>query len=108
MYNFNRIHRYWTEGPAEEQTHVIIKRNCYDCHKCDNCELMNKAERCIKTIKKLANKFIARKQSMVSDETYIMYKDEDNVIYLDKKAADKFKRDVMRAIREAYEWETYK
>lgn len=98
MYNLNnKIHRYWTQG--ENDTRVEYR---FDSSVCKTCELMNKAERCIKTIKKLANRFVARKQSMVSDETYIMYKDEDNVIYLDKRAADKFKRDVMKAIREAY------
>ena len=107
MYNFNRIHRYWTEGPAEEQTHVIIKRNCNDCHKCDNCELMNKAERCIKTIKKLAKRFVAHKK-YEGGAIAIQYKGKDGVVYFKEAAADKFKRDVMRAIREAYEWETYK
>lgn len=102
MYNLNnKIHRYWTESPAEEQTHVIVKRNCYDCPKCENCELMNKAERCIKTIKKLANRFVAHKK-YVGCATAIQYKDKDDVIYFNESAADKFKRDIMKAIREAY------
>ena len=101
MYNLNRIHRYWTEGPAEEQTQVIIKRNCYDCHKCENCELMNKAERCIKTINKLAKRFVAHKK-YVGYPTAIQYKGKDDLIYFNENAADKFKRDIMKAIREAY------
>lgn len=70
MYNLNmKIHRYWTQG--ENDTRVEYR---FDSSVCKTCELMNKAERCIKTIKELASRC----------------------------ADNKFKRDIMKAIREAY------
>lgn len=70
MYNLNmKIHRYWTQG--ENDTRVEYR---FDSSVCKTCELMNKAERCINTIKKLASRC----------------------------ADNKFKRDIMKAIREAY------
>lgn len=94
MYNLNnKIHRYWTQG--ENDTRVEYR---FDSSVCKTCELMNKAERCIKTIKELASRFVAHKNY----PTAIRYEGKDGVIYLDKSAADHFKRDIMKAIREAY------
>jgi hypothetical protein len=56
---------------------------------------MNKAERCIKTIKQLASRFM-------SHDKCIRYIGKDGVFYFDESAAEKFKRDIMKAIREAY------
>ena len=36
--------------------------------------------------------------------TAIQYEGKDGVIYFNEYAADKFKRDIMKAIREAYKW----
>ena len=97
MYNLNnKIHRYWTQG--ENDTRVEYR---FDSSVCKTCELMNKAEGCIKTIKELASRFVAHKK-YVGCPTAIQYKGKDDVIYLNESAADKFKRDVMKAIREAY------
>ena len=91
MYNLNmKIHRYWTQG--ENDTRVEYR---FDSSVCKTCELMNKAERCIKTIKELASRFM-------SHDKCIRYIKKDGVFYFDESAADKFKRDVMKAIREAY------
>ena len=97
MYNLNmKIHRYWTEGM--DNTRVEYR---FDSSVCEKCELMNKAERCIKTIKKLANRFVAHKK-YEGGAIAIQYKGNDGVIYFKDSAADKFKRDIMKAIREAY------
>lgn len=97
MYNLNmKIHRYWTQG--ENDTRVEYR---FDSSVCEKCELMNKAERCIKTIKNLANRFVAHKK-FVDYPTAIRYEGKDGVIYFNESAADKFKRDIMKAIREAY------
>jgi len=97
MYNLNnKIHRYYTQG--ENDTRVEYR---FDSKVCEHCELMNKAERCIKTIKYLAKQFIAHKK-YAGSQTAIQYKGKDDVIYLNENAADKFKRDIMKAIREAY------
>ena len=97
MYNLNnKIHRYWTEG--DDNTRVEYR---FDSSVCEKCELMNKAERCIKTIKELAKRFVAHKK-YVGSATAIQYESNDGIIYFNEYAADKFKRDVMRAIREAY------
>ncbi len=97
MYNLNnKIHRYWTEGGND--TRVEYR---FDSSVCQTCELMNKAEHCIKTIKKLANRFVAHKK-YAGCATAIQYNGKDDVIYLNEIAADKFKRDIMKAIREAY------
>ena len=65
------------------------------------CELMNKAERCIKTIKELSSRFVAHKK-YVGHQTVIRYEGKDGLFYFNESAADKFKRDIMKAIREAY------
>ena len=91
-----KIHRYWTQG--ENDTRVEYR---FDSSVCKTCELMNKAERCIKTIKELANRFVAHKK-YVGSKTAIQYEGKDGVIYFNEYAADKFKRDIMKAIREAY------
>ena len=97
MYNLNmKIHRYWTEGM--DNTRVEYR---FDSSVCEKCELMNKAEGCIKTIKELASRFVAHKK-YVGCPTAIQYKGKDDVIYLNESAADKFKRDIMMAIMEAY------
>ena len=97
MYNLNnKIHRYYTQG--ENDTIVEYR---FDSSVCKTCELMNKAERCIKTIKEIANRFVAHKK-YVGSATAIQYEGKDGVIYLNEYAADKFKRDIMKAIREAY------
>ena len=97
MYNLNnKIHRYWTQG--ENDTRVEYR---FDYSVCKTCELMNKAERCIKTIKELASRFVAHKK-YVGYATAIQYEGKDGVIYFNEYAADKFKRDIMKAIREAY------
>lgn len=97
MYNLNmKIHRYWTQG--ENDTRVEYR---FDSSVCENCELMNKAERCINTIKEIAKRFVAHKK-YIGYATAIQYKGKDDVIYLNENAADKFKRDIMKAIREAY------
>ena len=91
MYNLNnKIHRYWTQG--ENDTRVEYR---FDSSVCKTCELMNKAERCINTIKELASRFM-------SHDKCIRYIGKDGVFYFDESAADKFKRDIMKAIREAY------
>ena len=97
MYNLNmKIHRYWTQG--ENDTRVEYR---FDSSVCKTCELMNKAERCIKTIKELASRFMAHKK-YVGHQTAIRYEGKDGVFYFNESAADKFKRDIMKAIREAY------
>ena len=97
MYNLNmKIHRYWTEGMDNTRVEYM-----FDSSVCEKCELMNKAERCIKTIKKLANRFVAHKK-YEGGAIAIQYKGNDGVIYFKDSAADKFKRDIMKAIREAY------
>lgn len=91
MYNLNnKIHRYYTQG--ENDTIVEYR---FDSSVCKTCELMNKAERCIKTIKELASRFM-------SHDKCIRYIGKDGVFYFDESAAYKFKRDIMKAIREAY------
>lgn len=91
MYNLNmKIHRYWTQG--ENDTRVEYR---FDSSVCEKCELMNKAERCINTIKELASRFMPH-------DKCIRYIEKDGVFYFDEIAADKFKRDIMKAISEAY------
>ena len=92
MYNLNnKIHRYYTQG--ENDTIVEYR---FDSSVCKTCELMNKAERCIKTIKELAKK--------------MQFLNNGEALYITPKggklfgngATHRFKLDIQKAIREAY------
>lgn len=91
MYNLNmKIHRYWTQG--ENDTRVEYR---FDSSVCKTCKLMNKAERCIKTIKKLAKKlqFLSNGKAAYITKKGLLFGDE---------ATHRFKLDIQKAIREAY------
>ena len=92
MYNLNmKIHRYWTQGECD--TRVEYR---FDSSVCKTCELMNKAERCIKTIKKLAKKM------QFSSNGEACYIDQKGFKFLGNGATLRFKQDIQKAIREAY------
>lgn len=92
MYNLNnKIHRYWTQG--ENDTSVEYR---FDYSVCKTCELMNKAERCIKTIKELAKKM----QFLKNGEA--VYITQQGGRQFGNGATHTFKLDIQKAIREAY------
>lgn len=92
MYNLNnKIHRYWTQG--ENDTRVEYR---FDYSLCEKCELMNKAERCIKKIKELAKKM----QFLNNGEA--IYINTNGGRLFGNGATHEFKLDIQRAIREAY------
>lgn len=92
MYNLNnKIHRYWTQG--EKDTRVEYR---FDSSVCEKCELMNKAERCIKTIKKLA-----KKMQFLNNEEAVYINTKRRLLF-GNEATHRFKLDIQKAIREAY------
>lgn len=92
MYNLNmKIHRYWTEGM--DNTRVEYR---FDSSVCEKCELMNKAERCIKTIKKLAKKL-----QFLSNGEALYFTTKGGRLF-GNGATHRFKLDIQKAIREAY------
>jgi hypothetical protein len=92
MYNLNnKIHRYYTQG--ENDTIVEYR---FDSSVCKTCELMNKAERCINTIKKLAKNM----QFMSNGEAFYITP-KGGKLFRDG-ATHRFKLDIQKAIREAY------
>lgn len=92
MYNLNRnIHRYWTQG--ENDTLVEYR---FDSSVCKTCELMNKAECCIKTIK------VHSKNLQFLSNGEALYITPKGVRLFGNEATHRFKLDIQKAIREAY------